>query len=151
MMTEQDGAFMRLFRYISGANEGKREIAMTAPVLENPVGTEIAMTAPVLRNNALGEPAGMAFILTAEFTAENAPIPTDPMVELGVIPSRRVAVLTFNGRADAEDFTANRKRLETWMAANGLTASGPAELAQYNPPWTVPVLRRNEVLIPLAD
>lgn len=151
MTTEEDDAFMRLFRYISGANEGEREIAMTAPVLENPTGTEIAMTAPVLQNSALGEPTEMAFILTADFTADTAPIPTDPAVKLGVIPSRRVAVVTFNGRANAEDFADNRDKLQAWMKAGGLTAAGPAELAQYNPPWTVPALRRNEVLIPLAE
>ena len=124
---------------------------MTAPVIENPVGTEIAMTAPVLQNNATGGPAEMAFILTQDFTAETAPVPTDPKVELDVIPSRRVAVVTFNGRANADDFATNRAKLEEWIKAEGLVASGPAELAQYNPPWTVPALRRNEVLIPLAD
>lgn len=151
MSAEEDDAFMRLFRYISGANEGQREIAMTAPVLENPTGTEIAMTAPVLQNTTSGEPTEMAFILTKDFTAETAPVPTDPAVKLDVIPSRRVAVITFNGVADAEDFTTNRDRLLEWMGAQGLSAKGPAELAQYNPPWTVPALRRNEVLIPVAD
>ncbi len=150
MTSEEDDAFMRLFRYISGANEGKREIAMTAPVLENQSGTEIAMTAPVLQNTDEGAPTEMAFILTADFTADTAPVPTDPAVELDVIPSRRVAVVTFSGRANAEDFAANREKLQAWMRSSGLTAAGPAELAQYNPPWTVPALRRNEVMIPLA-
>lgn len=151
MSSEEDDAFMRLFRYISGANEGNREIAMTAPVLENPEGTEIAMTAPVLQNTTLGEPSEMAFILTADFTSETAPIPTDPAVKLDVIPSRRVAVVTFSGRANAQDFATHRAKLEAWIADSGLTAAGPAELAQYNPPWTVPALRRNEVLIPLTE
>ena len=142
------GGFGRLFDYISGANGGKRKIAMTAPVLETEKGTEIAMTAPVLRNQA-GAGQEMAFILPKEFTAETAPVPTDPAVKLDVIAPRSVAVISFSGVARDDDVAEARRKLEAWIAAKGLTATGPAELAQYNPPWTIPAMRRNEVLIPI--
>ena len=142
------GGFGRLFDYISGANGGKRKIAMTAPVLETEKGTEIAMTAPVLRNQT-GAGQEMAFILPKEFTTETAPVPTDPAVILDVIAPRSVAVISFSGVARDDDVAEARRKLEAWIAAKGLTATGPAELAQYNPPWTVPAMRRNEVLIPI--
>lgn len=145
---ENDG-FRRLFRYISGANRGSREVAMTAPVLEKD-GTEIAMTAPVLTEGEAGAKTEMAFILPDEFTAETAPVPTDPAVRLDVTPARRVAVISFNGRASDDDFAVKTRELEEWIEKRGLTATGRAEFAQYNPPWTIPSMRRNEVLIPIA-
>ena len=133
-----DPAFMRLFRYISGENSGKREIAMTAPVLESPKGEEIAMTAPVLQSGADGA-TEMSFILTAEFTPETAPLPNDPAVLLDTIPARRVAVISFNGQANQDLVAEHQTKLQDWMAAQGLVAKGPAELAQYNPPLDDPV------------
>jgi len=146
MTDGSDGAFQRLFRYISGANRGTREIAMTAPVLQQQ-GTEIAMTAPVLQDRAARD---MAFILPAEYTADTAPLPTDRAVRLDVVAPRRVAVVAFAGRATGASVAEATARLEAWMAEAGLVAAGPPDLAQYNPPWTIPALRRNEILIPLA-
>lgn len=161
--TGEDRAFNRLFEYISGANRGRREIAMTAPVLEGS-GTEIAMTAPVLQSpdgseiamtapvlEGTGGEGRMAFILPAEYTPETAPLPTDPAVTLGTIPERKVAAVTYDGRSNAEMEAAERAKLEAWIAARGLTATGPALVAQYDPPWTLPGFRRNEILIPVAD
>ena len=141
-------AFGRLFDYISGENQGARKIAMTAPVLNTAAeGTEIAMTAPVLQSGE-GD-REMVFVLTDEFTPETAPLPSDPKVTLGAIAPRRVAVVRYAGsmkkRAPAEE-----AKLRAWIDAKGLRAAGPAEVAGYNPPWTLPAHRRNEVLIPIA-
>lgn len=142
-------AFGRLFDYISGQNQGAREIAMTAPVLNTgpAEGTEIAMTAPVLQSRE-GD-REMVFVLTDEFTPQTAPLPSDPMVTLGAIAARRVAVVRYAGsmnkRAPAEE-----ARLRAWIEDQGLQPTRPAEVAGYNPPWTLPAYRRNEVLIPIA-
>lgn len=149
MNGEEDPAFMRLFRYISGDNSGKREIAMTAPVLEAQTGAEIAMTAPVLQNDGANGQSEMAFILTSDFTPETAPLPEDPQVSLATVPARRVAVISFSGRVNDDMVADNEAKLQKWIADNGLQATGPAELAQYNPPWTIPAMRRNEILIPI--
>jgi hypothetical protein len=141
-------AFGRLFGYISGENSGDRSIAMTAPVLntDSKNGTEISMTAPVLQSGAAERE--MIFVLTEEFTLQTAPLPTDPAVSLATIPPRNVAVVRYSGsmqkRASAEEV-----RLRAWMRVNGLRSTGPAEVAGYNPPWTLPANRRNEVLIPV--
>ena len=138
-------AFGRLFDYISGNNGGDRKIAMTAPVLQSDKGLQISMTAPVLRS----DDRQMAFILTEEFTAETAPLPNDPLVQLDVVPARKVAVISFGGRSNDGLYAENLRKLQDWISTQGLTPTGPSELAQYNPPWTIPALRRNEVLIPI--
>ena len=139
-------AFRRLFDYISGANAGEQRIDMTAPVLRIDDGRKIAMTAPVLRAEG---GASMAFVLTPEFSASSAPMPADPAVEISALPARRVAVVTFNGLAGDEAIAEETKRLLSWTADRGLEAVGPAEVAQYNPPWTIPALRRNEIVLPI--
>ncbi len=144
-------AFGRLFDYISGENGGRREIAMTALVIETKPGAEIAMTAPVLQDGGAGGPTEMGFVLPAEFTAATAPLPADPAVTLAVVPARRVATIRFSGSADPDDVAESRVRLEAWMAERGLAPAGAPELAQYNPPWTISALRRNELLIPVAE
>lgn len=142
-----DPAFRRLFDYISGANEGSREVAMTAPVTREAAGTEIAMTAPVYREGAEADGWVMEFALPAEFTMATAPVPTDPEVELYEHPAKRMAVLGFSGRVDQADFAARSAELLDWVAAEGLSPAGPVRLAGYNPPWTIPAMRRNEVLV----
>lgn len=141
-------AFGRLFDYISGANTGARDIAMTAPVLnaDTTDGDKIAMTAPVLqgRKNA----REMVFILPDAMTLETAPVPTDPGVSLDTIPPRRVAVVRYSGSMSG-GAEAEEARLRDWIGRKDLTPAGPAEVAGYNPPWTLPPYRRNEVLIPV--
>lgn len=132
--TTDDGsraAFGRLFDYISGANAGIRDIAMTAPVLQSRTGMR-----------------EMLFVLPAEMTPTTAPMPSDPAVTLDTIPPRRVAVVRYSGFM-ARNAASEEARLRDWMAGKSFTAQGPAEVAGYNPPWTLPPWRRNEVLIPI--
>ena len=144
-------AFRRLFGYISGENAGKTEIAMTAPVLQSAEeGTAIAMTAPVLQSFGSDGTREMVFVLTEEFTLETAPKPTNPQLRLAQIPARRVATIRFSGFFRDAAIADNTDLLEAWIMQQGLTPVGPPESAGYNPPWTLPPFKRNEVLIPIA-
>ncbi len=148
MADGQNAAFGRLFGYISGKNKGARNIAMTAPVLKtDDAGMKIAMTAPVLQGT--DGRREMVFVLSDDLTIETAPLPTDPLVQLSVVPPRRVAVVRYSGSMDGEA-GAEEARLRDWMQRNDLKPIGPAEVAGYNPPWTLPPFRRNEILIPIA-
>lgn len=147
-------AFKRLFGYISGQNEGSREIAMTAPVMvrdDEPVeGESIDMTAPVIADqNADGWQ--YTFVLPASYTLDSAPLPTNPDVMLVEIKPKRVATLRYSGLLNEGDFRDNTKRLQTWMANNGLEAASSARVAGFDPPWALPFLRRNEVMIDVAE
>jgi hypothetical protein len=150
MTADSGAAFGKLFDYISGANQGSRKISMTAPVLQARKGDKVEMTAPVIQGRiGDAESRRMAFVLPENFTVETAPLPIDPSVSLSTIPPRRIAVVRFSGRLSDEAAEAQRVKLTGWMSEQQIEAVGPAESAGYNPPWTLPPLRRNEVFIPI--
>ena len=143
-------AFGRLFAYITGDNVANSEIAMTAPVIADPAGTspgtDIEMTAPVLQQYSK---AGWryAFVLPADLTLETAPKPLDDNVRLAEVAGKKVAVIKFSGFWSEESMQDKTSALNDWISANNLTASSEPRWAGYNPPWTIPFLRRNEVMI----
>lgn len=144
-----DRAFNKLFQYISGANESRKNIAMTAPVQQKVEGTSIAMTAPV-GQRAEGDRWCVSFMMPATFTMENVPTPTDPAVVLRAVPPRTMATVRYSGFWSDKGYRRNLKRLESWMSTNNLAAAGEPEWARYNPPFTPWFLRRNEILIPVV-
>jgi hypothetical protein len=155
--------FRRLFDYLSGANRSKVKIDMTAPVLTEPKGEKIAMTAPVLTQpmnempGATGSvlsPEGneswrISFVLPEGLTSASAPTPLNPNVALRDLPSRRVASIGFSGRFRNATAEMKRQYLEDWLSARGLSHDGDWRLAGYDPPWTIPAFRRNEVMVTL--
>lgn len=141
--------FRILADYIFGRNTRRERIAMTAPVSQSPpTGEKIAMTAPVSQTGT-GEAWVIQFTMPAGYTLDTLPTPNDPRVVLRVTPATRVAVIRFAGWAGDSDFERKRTELERWMAQRKLRAAGPAVLAQYDPPWTLGPLRRNEVMFPI--
>ena len=144
----QDQSFRKLFDYISGKNATNKNIPMTAPVFMEGTGEKISMTAPVLIQDE-GEGWTMSFVLPHTYTLETAPKPLDETLKLGERKNIKYAVLRFSGSFNENGFRDKSNDLEIWITKNNLKASGPALCAGYNPPWTLPPLRRNEVLIPV--
>ncbi len=142
-------AFRPLFDYISGANTARSKIAMTAPVSQEQSGEEIAMTAPVGQQRVQGQWA-VSFMMPAAYTLETLPTPADPRITLRQIPARRVAAVRYSGFWSEERYLLHKEKLEQWLTANGLAASGEPVWARYNAPFTLWFLRRNEVLIPVT-
>ena len=140
--------FGRLFDYISGANVPRETIAMTAPVLTEKAeeGAEIAMTAPVLSERD-GRGWTVSFVLPEGMTEDEAPVPADERVRLATIPERQVGVVRFAGLLDTDAIEIARARLDAWLARQGRAHRGDWQAAGYNPPWTIPALRRNEVMV----
>lgn len=142
-------AFRKLFRYISGANQSSNTIAMTAPVSQEARGEKIAMTAPVGQQKAKTGWA-VSFMMPAQFTLKSLPLPTDPSLTVREVPARRMAAVRYSGTWSLAGYLSNKERLQTWIRGKGLTATGDAVWARYNPPFTLWFLRRNEILIPVA-
>jgi hypothetical protein len=147
-------AFRKLFRYIGGANGPAEEIAMTIPVETDAPSsdgsTEIAMTAPVESTRADGMMA-MRFFLPKRFTLATAPRPSDPAVSLGTLPEQRMAVLVFSGSSAESRVAARKADLVTAIEANPDWTLTTAPVAYfYDPPWTLPMFKRNEVAAPVA-
>lgn len=142
--------FRVLAGYIFGGNTRKQSIAMTAPVTQASAGSEkIAMTAPVLQTGGDGRWV-IRFIMPRGSTLETLPRPNDPKVHLVAVPPARMAVVKFSGLARQDDVDAKTADLSRFVTAQHLRAIGAPSLAQYDPPWTLWFLRRNEVMIPVA-
>lgn len=147
----RNSAFRKLFRYISGENQVAQQISMTAPVFMNepdhvPQGTEIAMTAPVLMNNADGKPM-MSFVMPKDFTLENTPKPNDPSLQVTEVKNYKVATIQFSGILSRSNVAEHTQILQDWLKAQGYVTIGSPIEAGYNGPMTLPMLRRNEILI----
>jgi hypothetical protein len=140
--------FRLLAGYIFGGNKRRQSIAMTAPVAQEPTSEKIAMTAPVTQI----QNAGMwtvRFTMPSAYTLDTLPEPSDPKVHLRRLPPERFAVLRFSGLAGASDVDAKSEELVAATTTHHFRAIGQVSLAQYNPPWTVWFMRRNEVMIPV--
>lgn len=149
----RDEALNRGFRtladYIFAKSRGGEKISMTAPVIQNR--EKIAMTAPVLQDQA-GEQDDWRtrFVMPARYTRETLP-PPPKGVSISETSARRVATIRFNGRADDEAIAHHESELKKWISGHDLQTAGPAEYAFYNSPFIPPLLRRNEILIPLGQ
>lgn len=143
-------AFRRLFEYITGGNMATDSIAMTAPVMAYPgMGKKIPMTSPVIAqpNQSINKGWTLRFVLPAEFKLETSPLPTNPLVTLIELPEKNIVSIGYTGLWDEIKFEEQSVLLKKWIVNNGYTSvSGPA-YAGYDPPWALPFLRRNEVLI----
>ena len=139
-------AFRRLFDYISGANTVEQKISMTTPVRQEPVNARLAMTTPVRQEQG---PDGwsIAFIVPSEFTADNAPKPTNPAVYLREVPAERVAVVRYSGRWTDANIAQHRQALLKGLSSAGIRPAGEVVTAYYNAPFSLPPLRRNEVMV----
>lgn len=143
--------FSAIAGYIFGDNTSKTSIAMTAPVLQNESSEKIAMTVPVV--NTLGNETTrtVSFVLPSKYTLETLPLPNNPKVILKEVPARKVAVLQFNWYATEKRILVKKEALEILIAEDGLAIDGPTQVAQYNPPFSMPLIRRNEIIIPITE
>jgi len=143
-------AFRKLFAYISGENLSKTKIAMTAPVLSTARraldGDKIPMTSPVLSERQ-AEGWRYSFVLPANYTLENAPFPSNPEVKLASIPQKKVAVIRYTGSWNEQVMREKTEALVEWIQGKGLSIESGPRSAGYDPPWTLPFLRRNEIMI----
>jgi hypothetical protein len=141
--------FRRLARYIFGANSGKDKIAMTAPVAQQQ-SEKIAMTAPVATQRGSADDWVIRFFMPSKYTMDMLPSPKDDRVRLVEVPGETVAVLRYNGFASPEAVAARTKQLLETLNRNNIEAVGDPLSWFYDPPWTVPFRRRNEVVVGVA-
>jgi hypothetical protein len=145
--------FRLIAAYIFGQNQVSEKIAMTAPVMvedQKQKSAKIAMTAPVGIESSAGKWT-VSFIMPAEYTMETIPKPMNPQVQLRQIPAVKKAVISFTGFYNQQKVAEKTLELEQWMKLRNLQASGAPNFSRYNPPWTLPFMRRNEVMINLRD
>lgn len=140
--------FRILADYIFGKNSLEQSISMTAPV-EQEKGEEIAMTAPVVQEEDLDESGRwcVRFAMPVTYTLATLPKPLDPAIKIKALPPRRQLALQFSGAPSEETLADKRLEVMEYAEKKGFEVVGRPAYAFYNPPWTLPFLRRNEVLV----
>ena len=133
MTEDSDSGFRVLAGYIFGGNAAEQKIAMTAPVQQSMAGEK-----------------EMAFMIPAEYALEDLPEPEDQRVSFREAPAYTAAVIRFSGWASVEKADENWLQLRRFLIAEGIDITGEPTLNQYNPPWTLPFMRRNEIIVPVA-
>jgi hypothetical protein len=131
--------------YIFGNNTAAQKVPMTAPATQQ--GREkIAMTAPVTQHGG-GNGWTVRFVMPASYTIKTLPKPNNPAVSLKEIGAKRFAVIRFSGMGKKDSLIRHTKKLNDFINAEHLTPLSAPTYAFYNPPWTLPFLRRNEVMM----
>jgi len=145
--SDRSGAGSQGFRilagYIFGSNEGGAKVAMTTPVSQAP-GETIAMTTPVTQS---GQEStwSVQFMMPSSYTLQTLPKPKDDRIRFVTLPAQKQVVLTFSGTARDRALTTQEAALRDWAKAQGLRLTAGPFFYFYDPPWTMPWNRRNEV------
>jgi effector-binding domain-containing protein len=126
-------------------NEGSKKIDMTAPVISRDATEKIDMTAPVVSEET-EKGWYVSFNMPKQYTKETLPVPINPEVKIIEVPSEKYAVITFSGLVREKKYAEMLNLLNQEMKKRNIDPKGPAILARYNPPWTLPFLRRNELM-----
>ncbi len=148
--TEQ--GFRIIADYIFGNNQKRESISMTTPVLESPTentSENIAMTTPVLESSNGTATRTIAFVLPSKYTLDTLPTPNNPAVKLTAVPARTVAVLQYTWYPTEKRTDAKKEQLRSYLIRDKKVITGTTETARYNPPLSMPLTLRNEIIIPI--
>ena len=126
----EGNGFRKLFNYISGNNEENQKIKMTVPV-----------TQEIKKGNMT-----MQFYLPLKFNKNNAPKPSNSDIKILTIEGGYYAVIRYSGRSSDKNFLRNKDILEKLLKQDNITILSPPVRASYNSPFTLPMLKRNEVM-----
>ncbi|QWE09933.1 heme-binding protein [Polynucleobacter sp. es-EL-1] len=152
--------FRLIAAYIFGQNQVSEKIAMTTPVgiesSSESKSAKIAMTTPVgiqadQTDKGADQRWTVSFVMPSEYTIDTLPKPLNSQVKIRPIPAEKKAVIIFSGFYDEEKVAEKTKSLEEWVKAKNWKTVGVPQFARYNPPWTLPFMRRNEILIQVRD
>ena len=123
-----------------------KKIAMTAPVISSIENKKIAMTAPVISEK--NEHAWLiSFVMPSEYSLDNLPRPNNTSIKIIAKDSETYAVIIFSGLVRESSFNEKIDLLNKYIIKNNYELDGNVQIARYDPPWTLPFLRRNELLI----
>jgi len=155
--TASSQGFRLIAAFIFGQNQVSEKISMTVPVgIEATQSTKIAMTVPVGIEASKDSTTGVnqwvfSFVMPSEFTMATLPKPLNPLVTIRELPAQKRAAIIFSGFNNEAKVLEKTKALEEWIKSKQLQTIGTPQFARYNPPWSLPFMRRNEILITVRD
>jgi hypothetical protein len=147
-LSEASSAGFRLIaNYIFGNNISVRDGGLTTT---EPVPEKIAMTVPVIAEGKGDQRTWLIqFVMPKQYTLETLPKPNNPQVKLLAMGPQKIAVIRFTGFISDEKVQEKTAELMAWIKSRNALPLGNPRLARYNPPWSIPWMRRNEILIPI--
>lgn len=140
--------FRMLADYIFGNNIATQNVKMTTPVTQQP-SEKIAMTAPITQTME-GKSWVVRFFMPASYTLQTLPKPNNDAIKIKEVSKTRYVVITFSGTASAKNLSQNKEKLLSFINVNHLKVISQPIYAFFNPPWTLPFLRRNEVMVEIS-
>jgi hypothetical protein len=147
-LSEASSAGFRLIaNYIFGNNISVRDGGLTTA---EPAPEKIAMTVPVIAEGKGGQKTWLIqFVMPKQYTMDTLPKPNNPQVKLLPMGPQKLAVIRFTGFISDDKVQEKTAELMAWIKSRNEIALGNPRLARYNPPWSIPWMRRNEILIPI--
>jgi len=143
-----NNGFRILAGFIFGGNTSRQAVDMTAPV-DLRASEKIAMTAPVDRRRE-GERWKVTFTMPSKYTAETLPVPSDDRIVVVEVPAKRYAAVRFSGAPSERALKSRIAEFRDAVTAEGIETTGGAVIySRYDPPWTLPFMRRNELMLEL--
>lgn len=149
----RDAGFRLLAGYIFGGNHAATVIPITLPAAQQGIrrGQKIAMTAPVSQTAGAEGQWVIRFFMPAGETMQSLPRPDHPAVRLVTVPAETVAVRRFSGSRGHRSVASQTAQLMSTLREFGFQLAGIPAAWFYDPPWTVPMLRRNEIAVPVES
>lgn len=140
--------FRLLADYIFGNNREQNTIAMTAPVQQKK--QKIAMTSPV-QQQSVEKVWYISFVMPAKYNLDTLPKPLNKRVNITQEPAQQFVVITFSGAHSNQNLKKHEQQLIEYVRINDLEIRGRPKYAFYNPPWTLPMMRRNEIMLEIHE
>ena len=142
---------------LSSDTDKKSKIAMTAPVTVEPQSSKIAMTAPVTvepqaaeSNMKTAKTWRINFVMPSQYTLANIPKPKNNAVSLREVPSKYFIVHKYSGFNTVSRVQTKTDETVEWAIKRSYKMLGTPQLSRYDPPWTLPMFRRNEIMLEIA-
>ena len=114
--------------------------------LLEPISEVIEMTAPVLAEGK-NKKWVVSFVMPKEYSLDTLPKPNNKDIRISSLPPQKYAVIVFSGLVRESNYDEQINLLKSFVANRNLVTVGKVQIARYNPPWTLPFFRRNELMI----
>jgi hypothetical protein len=144
--------FRQLADYIFGNNIAREFMSAEKQASQGQISTnkKIAMTAPV-EQSKVNDTWTITFTMPSEHTLETLPSPKNAAITLSTVPPQSFIAIQFSGTNSTQNIGIHENKLRSFCEQNNIKIKNDAIYAFYNPPWTLPILRRNEVMFPIDE
>jgi len=141
--------FKLLADYIFGNNllDGEsQKISMTTPVEVSPLADNLSMTSPIM-DDQVNKTWSINFVMPKEYSLNNLPKPNNSQVSIIEVPAEKYVVIVFSGLVRESSYAEKAELLSNYLQEKNYKNHGAIKIARYNPPWTLPFFRRNELMV----